>query len=843
VSDYEPIDLSGLCNAGLATLAGSRLPPVGEQMFHGLPFLIGDANAPGAACFIVLEPETVVTVPVHRPADHVIVAHRRLPSPDGDSIQAGSAVAEYTFTLAGQQEPGLVVPIRERFEIAVAPEEGWDASGPFLAGSSAQLRLADRYQGRWEELGRRQCEALFAGLADYFLWTWENPRPTVPVESVRLVALSGRVLVAAITVGSAGEFPFPLEAGRTIKITALGPSGPEPLTEPAVLVDRGAASYAFRLPGRPPEGGSANDPPQGWGEPDDPASPYAYARVEAVPSATVTVADGEREIGRFRWRDLGPGRPIERQGMSVTDAEPGRNWVHVTVLDDETGRPVPCRVAFRTPEGIPYQPHAHHDHVNSDLGTWHIDIGGDVRLGRLSYAYIDGTCQGWLPSGDVLVDVARGFEYEPLRERIRIAPGQRELTLRIRRWASMNARGWYSGDSHVHFLSAQGALTEQQGEDLNVVNLLQSQWGSLFTSTEEFTGAPIASPDGRYVTWVSQENRQPLFGHLVLWGLQRPIMPWCTDGPNEAELGGWLETTVSDWADRCHAQQGTVVIPHFPLPDGEPAVLIATGRADAIEMIVQRRPFHEAYYSYLNCGYRLPLVGGTDKMTADVAVGAYRTYAWLGDEEFSHGAWSRSVRAGRTFLSGGPMIELNVEGCPVGGTLKISGPGTVHVSATAEGIFPIWTLQIVQNGHVVAAEKAADAGGTRRIELRANVRVEGDCWLAARCGGPGYWDSPSHLGPWPRGIFAHTSPVYVTRGDEWSQFDAGHAATMLALIEGGLARVRRVASQRPDRRISHHHGEPDHRAFLERPFLEALARVTERLDLARSQHRQGAEDQ
>ena len=54
----------------------------------------------------------------------------------------------------------------------------------------------------------------------------------------------------------------------------------------------------------------------------------------------------------------------------------------------------------------------------------------------------------------------------------------------------MAADGWYSGDSHVHFLSTQGALTEQAAEDLNVVNLLQSQWGSLFTNTEEFTRRP-----------------------------------------------------------------------------------------------------------------------------------------------------------------------------------------------------------------------------------------------------------------------------------------------------------------------------------------------------------------
>jgi hypothetical protein len=155
----------------------------------------------------------------------------------------------------------------------------------------------------------------------------------------------------------------------------------------------------------------------------------------------------------------------------------GRNWVRTTVIDDETGQPVPCRVHFRSPDGIPYQPHGHHSRVNANMDTWHIDVGGDLRLGGISYAYIDGTCHGWLPRGEVLVDVARGFEYEPLRIRVTIEPGQQELTLRLKRWCNMNARRWFSGDTHVHFLSTQGSHTEARGEDLNVVNLLLSQWG------------------------------------------------------------------------------------------------------------------------------------------------------------------------------------------------------------------------------------------------------------------------------------------------------------------------------------------------------------------------------
>src|SRR2546422_4274420 len=97
-----------------------------------------------------------------------------------------------------------------------------------------------------------------------------------------------------------------------------------------------------------------------------------------------------------------------------------------TVLDDETGRPVPCRVHFRSPRGIPYAPHGHHAHINSNNGTWHLDIGGDVRLGQAHYAYIDGKCQGWLPRGEVIVDAARGYEYEALRTTVRIERGQRE---------------------------------------------------------------------------------------------------------------------------------------------------------------------------------------------------------------------------------------------------------------------------------------------------------------------------------------------------------------------------------------------------------------------------------
>jgi hypothetical protein len=457
-----------------------------------------------------------------------------------------------------------------------------------------------------------------------------------------------------------------------------------------------------------------------------------------------------------------------------------------------------------------------------------VDIGGDLRLGQITYAYIDGKCQGWLPRGDVIVDVARGYEYEPLRTKVRIERGQRELTLRLKRWTDMNAVRWFSGDSHVHFLGTQGAHHEAQGEDLNVVNLLQSQWGHLFTNSEDWIGSPTVTNDGRTIVYCSQENRQHFLGHLILWGLKEPVMPWCTDGTNEAELGGTLEEAMSHWADRCHSQGGTVVIPHLPNPNGEPAVLIATGRADAIEMLRHGSYNHLEWYRYLNCGYRLPLVGGTDKMSSEVPVGLYRTYAYIPDsEEFNYENWCKAVRAGRTFLSGGPILEFTANGARIGDTIRLPGNGgTVEVEATAESIFPIHTLEIVQQGRVVAS--TGEAKGARRLYLKASLKVNSHTWLAARCGGPNY-TAISHHDVWGRGMFAHTSPVYIAVGGDWWMFDKDAAQYMLTLIEGTLSYIRNTAAHYPPGSVAHHHGESDHLAYLERPFHEAREAIHRRM--------------
>jgi len=321
----------------------------------------------------------------------------------------------------------------------------------------------------------------------------------------------------------------------------------------------------------------------------------------------------------------------------------------------------------------------------------------------------------------------------------------------------------------------------------------------------------------------TQENRQHILGHLTLLGLKEPVMPWCSDGPSEAELGSNLETTLSHWADACHAQVGTVVIPHIPNPNGEPAALIATGRADAVEMLIHSPFFHLEYYRYLNGGYRLPLAGGTDKMDSAVPVGLYRTYAHIpSDQQFTYDSWCRALRSGNTFLSGGPLLRFEVDGQPIGSSVKLgSTGGTVSVRGLATSIFPIHTLELVQDGEVV--DRVEVSAGTRELKLETNLNVKHAGWVCLRCSGPGY-KPVHHFDSWGRGIMAHTSPIYL----ECGTYDVCSPQTMqymLTLVDGTLQYIRNRAPQWRPGTVTHHHGGHDHLEFLERPFHEAAAAI------------------
>jgi hypothetical protein len=335
----------------------------------------------------------------------------------------------------------------------------------------------------------------------------------------------------------------------------------------------------------------------------------------------------------------------------------------------------------------------------------------------------------------------------------------------------------------------------------------------------------VADADGATVAFAGQENRSNRLGHIHLLGIARPVRPYCTGGAEEAAMGGGLETTLSHWADEGRAAGGLVVGAHFPVPDGEIAALVATGRLDAVEMIAFEPRYLEDWSRVLNAGYRLPLVGGTDKMTADVAVGQVRTYAALPPGAPPDvAAWLDAVRRGACYATSGPLLDFTADGEGPGSELR-PRPGTaVALRAAAVSIFPLGRLEIVANGRVIAA---AEGAGAERLDLSHVLIPEGATWVAARVfAGP---QMPRHHDVWGRPVMAHASPVYIGAGGPYARFDAAALRHLRALCEGVRLHMTTLAATRWPGAATQRHGQADHMAHLLAPIDEALARIDARL--------------
>jgi hypothetical protein len=350
-----------------------------------------------------------------------------------------------------------------------------------------------------------------------------------------------------------------------------------------------------------------------------------------------------------------------------------------------------------------------------------------------------------------------------------------------------------TADPHVHFLAPSTALMQAAAEDVGLVHVLATQWGDQFTSVNDLPWGAMTDPSGRHAVVVGTENRQNMLGHMGLLGARHPILPMSSGGAPEGRIGGAVTELMADWADRCHAEGGLVVGAHFPLPFAEIAANIVAGRIDALEFQVfapglDHPPIRE-WYRVLNCGYRIPVLGGTDKMSAEVPVGAVRTYARLDpDAEPTFEAWAAAVRAGRTFATSGPVLELTVDGREPGSVIALpAGGGTLAVDVRARAAQAvIGAVEVVVNGRVVARQDAP--GDAVELGLAAEIRVESGSWIAARA-----LSGHEIHSAFNTSMAAHTSAVYVDVVDR-PLFVADEAAALLELIDGTVHWLETMAT-------------------------------------------------
>ena len=258
-------------------------------------------------------------------------------------------------------------------------------------------------------------------------------------------------------------------------------------------------------------------------------------------------------------------------------------------------------------------------------------------------------------------------------------------------------------------------------------------------------------------------------------------------------MAGALDVLLADWADRCRAAGGLVVAAHFPLPYAEIAADIVACKIDANETQALAPGLDDPsvleWYRFLDLGYRLPIVAGTDKMSAEVPVGAVRTYGHLlTDDALTFEAWAAAVRAGRTFVTSGPILELAVEGHEPGDVIRLRSAGRLEVALRARATQPVITdLELVVNGRVVAA--TGSAVGSTELALHETVEITAGSWIAARSRSGNEIQSA-----FTTSMAAHTSPVYVEVQDRPLVPSGSDVDVVEQIIAGARAWVAELAA-------------------------------------------------
>jgi putative heme-binding domain-containing protein len=399
-----------------------------------------------------------------------------------------------------------------------------------------------------------------------------------------------------------------------------------------------------------------------------------------------------------------------------------------------------------------------------------------------SYFYADDVFDVKLPPGRVRLNFSGGIETIPQTVAVD-AETTTELTVPMQHWIDMAARGWYSGDSHVHLhtggpiaVTVANALVAARAEGVNYVNLcVSNNVGDDIRDAELISGRPHAVSTDRHLLVFGEEMRSTIYGHMQFFGINRLVEPQYTgfDGtPNH------LDFPANHVMAAEAVRQGGVVTYGHPLFAGQPfpfdkdpakptaaarelpidAVLGVVHAVDLMSYNSDENLSAELWYRLLNCGLKLSACVGTDALLdqSTEPLGGDRVYVKTVGP-FTMQSWLDGLKAGRTFVTNGPILTLEVNGKGPGETCDITAAGKVRVGVTVESYVPFHHVEVIVNGKVAAHDDIAtgDTAGLRVRHLVIELPIDRSSWVALRVRGPDHplvFDGP---------VWAHTSPVHV----------------------------------------------------------------------------------
>jgi hypothetical protein len=378
--------------------------------------------------------------------------------------------------------------------------------------------------------------------------------------------------------------------------------------------------------------------------------------------------------------------------------------------------------------------------------------------------YVDGILQMPLEPGTYEVAISRGLEYIDQKRSITIRDSQTtRLIIKMKRWINMENKKWYSGDNHIHIRRSPkedpALLKWMEAENINVGILLKMGdfWSTYYDQYAWGDGGAYGT--GNTLIASGQEDpRTPELGHAVGIGASKPVRY-----PNEYylydkvfdslhALGGL--TGYAHQAESFHGYRGFVL----------DALRNKVDMLEILQFCVSENPLQvKQYYHLLDLGFPITAIAGSDfpwcgndhskgVPERNARIGNVRFYTRV-DSEFNYRNWLQALRNGNTFVTSGPMLELQVNGQIPGSHLDLTHDSTVSISAFAygdESQVPLQRLEIISHGNIIGTTDISQPGqNVSHLSIKVEVKIRHGQWIAAR----------TFAG---KQQVAHTTPVYVT---------------------------------------------------------------------------------
>lgn len=698
-------------------------------------------------------------------------------------------IADYIIIYSDGEE--VRAPIRRRHQIGMF-QTSWGENCIESVAFHKPVPGRAHHEQMNRSWGNSQCRTSARDRSRWinWLWAWENPHPQKKIAGFRFEpSKKTSVVISAISAGNVKVNPLCWQSRRKAVLSLPKGTKFDPVLDKEGLLEQIKLDLGQVISATP----RLLYPNNEW------AKTYNN-KVPEISDQEILIeytSHSEAHFHLFNNKRI-PVSELDKKNEKsyIRQVAPALQTIKIRVVEKNGTKPVAVKLHTHGELGEYLPPVDRHRIPNF---AWFEDYSVDfVHRRTHNCTYIPGETTIKLPIGKVYIEVSKGFEIKPVRKVVTVTPGTREITIEIEKVLPWREKGWVTADTHVHFLSPNSALLEGAGEGVNIINLLASQWGELMTNVGDFDGKTTlgskkAGGDGEYLVRVGTENRQHVMGHISLLGYDGSIItPMTTGGPDESALGDAIEVLLTEWGKQCIEQNGVVILPHFPSPRLENAAAIVTGNVHGIEMTSHGHlygginPYSLSdWYRYLNCGYFVAAVGGTDKMNAGTAVGTSRTYAKIEDDrEFTYDEWKDAVIKGNTFVTYGPLMNFSVDGKPAGSKIKMSANGgTVDVEWQAASItVPMSRVELIVNGEIRESTTVSPEKGRGHW----SVKVDKSSWLALLIRG-NYADKPEI-------IAAHSSPVMITvKGS--LMMAAADALTILEQIEGALAYVDTIGTK------------------------------------------------